>query len=139
MSPQQKKLFAKEPYRFKHHYIYRKFRFDFVPLSKENPVLPKVDLSSIKVSHHVLGLSLTHHINYGIPSRKTAALMYDVHRVKISHQSILNYTKAIAPIVKPFVDDFQYDLSNSFCGDETYIKVNGRWHYIFFFLMLVKK
>lgn len=139
MSPEQKKLFAKEPYRFKHHYIFRKFHFDFIPLSKENPALPKVDLSSIKVSHHVLGLILTYHINYGIPSRKTAALMYDVHGVKISHQSILNYTRAIAPIVKPFVDGFEYSLSDSFCGDETYIKVNGRWHYIFFFFDAVKK
>ena len=65
--------------------------------------------------------------------------MFDVHSVKISHQTIANYARAVAPIVKPFVDGFNYELSNSFCGDETYIKVLGKWHYIFFFFDSVKK
>jgi len=139
MSAEQRKIFSAEPHKFKAHYIYRKFHFDFKPLSKPNPVLPKVDLSAIKCSHHVLGLILTYHINYGLPTRKTAALMFDVHGVKISHQSILNYANAVAPLVKPFVDGFNYELSNEFCGDETYIRVSGRWYYIFFFFDAVKK
>ena len=93
----------------------------------------------ISQSRHVLGLILTYHINYGLPLRKTAALMFDVHGVKISHQSIANYCNAVAPRVKPFIDHFHYELSDSFCGDETYIKVGGRWHYIFFFFDAVKK
>ncbi len=42
-------------------------------------------------------------------------------------------------IVEPFIDSYPYELSNSFCGDETYIKVNGKWQYIFFFFDAVKK
>jgi transposase-like protein len=30
-------------------------------------------------------------------------------------------------------------MSDSFCGDETYIKVQGRWQYVFFFFDAVKK
>jgi len=37
------------------------------------------------------------------------------------------------------IDNFKYELSDSFCGDETYIKVKGKWHYIFFFFDSVKK
>jgi transposase-like protein len=65
--------------------------------------------------------------------------MFDVHCVKISHQTISNYVNAVAPRVKPFIDNFNYDLSNSFCGDETYIKIMGKWNYIFFFFDSVKK
>jgi transposase-like protein len=41
--------------------------------------------------------------------------------------------------VKPFIDGFKYELSDSFCCDETYIKIHGVWHYVFYFFDAVKK
>ncbi|MDQ0162460.1 transposase-like protein [Bacillus alveayuensis] len=38
-----------------------------------------------------------------------------------------------------YVDHYPYELSDQFCGDETYICVNGRWHYLFFLFDAVKK
>jgi len=139
MTAEQKVLFKKSSHLFKLRFIYRKFHFKFTPLSKQNEYVPTVDLPNITASPHVLGLILTYHINYGIPLRKTAALMFDVHGVKISHQSISNYCNAVALRVKPFIDHFPYELSYSFCGDETYIKIKGVWNYIFFFFDSVKK
>lgn len=139
MSAEQKELYKNSPHLFKVRYIYRKFNINLESLSKDSPVKSKVGLDKIHSSDHVLGLALTYHINYGIPLRKTAALMFDVHNVKISHQTIANYCNSVAPIVKPFVDGFHYELSDKFCGDETYIKVKGKWHYIFFFFDAAKK
>jgi transposase-like protein len=139
MDSHQKNLYNRSPHLFKLRYIYRKFKFNFTPLSKQNEYVPLVDLPNITASPHVLGLILTYHINYGLPLRKTAALMFDVHGVKISHQTIANYCNAVAPRVKPFIDHFPYELSDSFCGDETYIKIKGKWNYIFFFFDAVKK
>jgi len=139
MSKEEKERFKKDPQAFKVRFIFREFHFDFKPLSKETPEKPKVDLSRIYVSPHTLGLILTYHVNYGLSARKTAALMYDVHQVKVSHQTILNYMNSVALVTKPFVDHYPYELSNSICGDETYIRVKGRWHYLFFFFDAVKK
>jgi transposase-like protein/ribosomal protein L37AE/L43A len=139
MTQEQKALFKKSSHLFKLRFIYRKFQFDFMPLSKQNDYVTTVDLPKITASPHVLGLILTYHINYGIPLRKTAALMYDVHGVKISHQTIANYRDAVAPRIKPFIDHFPYELSDSFCGDETYVKIKGVWNYIFFFFDAAKK
>ncbi|BAM47523.1 DDE-type integrase/transposase/recombinase [Amphibacillus xylanus] len=139
MTKEEKQQFKNDPQAFKVRYIFREFNFDFKPLAKESPISPKVDLSKIYVSPHTLGLILTYHVNYGLSARKTAALMYDVHGVKISHQTILNYMNSVALITKPFVDHYPYELSNSFCGDETYIRVKGKWHYLFFFFDAVKK
>ena len=139
MSAEQKAMFRKSPFDFKMRYSYRKFHFKFTPLSKQNEYVPLVDLPNITASPHVLGLILTYHINYAIPLRKTAALMYDVHGVKVSHQTITNYCNAVAPRIKPFVDHFPYVLSDSFCGDETYIRIGGVWNYVFFFFDAVKK
>jgi len=139
MSAEQKALFKKSPHLFKMRFSFRKFYFKFTPLSKQNEYVPIVDLPKITASPHVLGLILTYHINYAISLRKTAALMYDVHGVKVSHQTIANYCDSVAPRIKPFVDHYEYELSDSFCGDETYVKVGGVWHYIFFFFDTVKK
>jgi len=139
MTAEQKALFKKSSHLFKLRFIYRKFHFNFTPLSKQNEYVPTVDLPNITASPHVLGLILTYHINYGIPLRKTAALMFDVHGVKISHQSISNYCNAVALRIKPFIDHFPYELSDKHCGDETYIKIKGVWHYVFFFFDAAKK
>lgn len=139
LSKKEKKRLETDPQAFKLHYIYRQFRIEFVPLMKSSPVLPKVDLSRIYASPHTLGLILTYHVNYGLSARQTAALLKDVHGVSISHQSILNYENSVSVLLKPFVDYYPYELSDQFCGDETYIRVNGRWHYLFFFFDAVKK
>jgi len=127
MTKKERKLFAQNPYAFKLHYIYREFTFDFKPLSKELTVIPKVDITKIHSSHQVLGLVLTYYTNYGLSSRNTAAIMKDIHGVDISHQTVLNYANAVSKYIKPYVDNYPYELSNSFCGNETYLKVNGKW------------
>lgn len=139
MTKEEKSRFKQDSQAFKMRYIYREFELDFDPLAKESPVKPKVNLSRIHSSPHTLGLILTYLVNYGLPARKTAALMFDVHQVKISHQTILNYANSVALLTKPFVDHYPYELSNSFCGDETYIRVQGKWHYLFFFFDTAKK
>lgn len=139
MSSKEKKQFKKDPQSFKMRYIFRQFYLDFQPLSKQSPKLPAVDLSKIYASPHTLGLILTYHVNYGLSARRTAAIMQDVHGVSISHQSILNYENSVALLLKPYVDHYPYELSDQFCGDETYIRVGGRWHYLFFFFDAVKK
>jgi transposase-like protein len=139
MTKKEKQRFKKEPQAFKVRYIFRQFHIDYKPLTKDSPKKPKVDLSRLYASPHTLGLILTYHVNYGLSARKTAAIMKDIHGVSISHQTILNYENSVALILKPYVDHYPYELSDQFCGDETYIRVNGRWHYLFFFFDAVKK
>src|SRR5699024_6888917 len=133
MTTEDKSRFNQDPQAFKVRYIFREFDLNFDPLSKESPIKPKVDLSRIYVSPHTLGLILTYHVNYGLSARKTAALMYDIHQVRITHQSSLNYANSVALLATPFIDHYPYELSNSFCGDEAYIRVKGKWHYLFLF------
>lgn len=135
-----KDCFAMHPENYKLRYIFREFNTNFIPLSsQQNYDIPSSGLSKIYASSHTLGLILTYHINYGLSARKTAALLYDVHGLKISHQTILNYCNMVSYIVKPFLDNYPYEISNSIAGDETYIRVNGKWNYIFFFTDTIRK
>lgn len=139
MSAEEKLRYEANPHDFKLHYIYREFNIDFEPLAKKASQPNTVNLSRLSVSPHILGLILTYYVNFGMSSRQTAALMREVHGVSVSHQSVLNYADAVARNIKPFIDNYKYSPSGSICGDETYIKVNGKWHYVFFIFDAVKK
>lgn len=139
MSEEDKQRYKSSPHDFKLHYIYREFDIDFEPLVRKPSQPPSVDISRLYVSPHTLGLILTYHVNFGLSIRMTAALMREVHGVSVSHQSVSNYADAVAANLKPFIDNYKHELSGSICGDETYIKVLGKWHYVFFIFDAVKK
>lgn len=141
MSKDEKADFGKNPYKYKLHYYYRVFDIDINSLEEKSSKPFAIDLSRIRNSKYVLGLALTYHINYGLSTRKTSSILWDIHRIKLSHQTVANYAASAARIIKPYVDNYPYELSESvsICGDETYIKVLGKRHYVFFIMDAIKK
>lgn len=123
------------PERFTLHYITRIFDGSIKQLENFQKKVrsSKVELRNISVNRHVLGLILTYYINYGLSLRKTALIMREVHDIKLSHQSVANYTEAVSHLVEPWLDTYQYNhMSKDHCGDETYVKVKGKNAYVFF-------
>ena len=137
-----KKKDLNEPYgknKYKLHYIYREFNIDFFKMDICS--LPK-NASSLKFkkqSAHIMGLCLTYHVNLGLSLRKTRQALDDIHNIKISHTMIANYAKTAASLVKPFVDNFNYDKSDTFVADETYIKVKGVKGYLWLIMDAVSR
>lgn len=120
--------------KYKLHYIYREFQTDFFKMDLNS--LPK-NASSLKFSkfdQNVLGLCLSYKINLGLSLRKTARALNDIHGIKISHQQVANYLKTAAVCIKPFVDNYDYQVGSVFTADETYIKIRGIKSYIWFIM-----
>lgn len=120
--------------KYKLHYIYREFQTDFFKMDLNS--LPK-NASSLKFSkfdQNVLGLCLSYKINLGLSLRKTARALNDIHGIKISHQQVANYLKTAAVCIKPFVDNYDYQVGSVFTADETYIKIRGIKGYIWFIM-----
>ena len=126
---------------FKLHYLYRAFNIDTPTITKDfrDFVRSPIDISKAYNSHYAIGLCLTYHVNYGLSYRQTAAILYDVHELKISHQTVANYCKAVSAIVHPVLEYYPYDLSDTIAGDETYIKIKGKTKYVFFMFDTLKK
>ena len=125
--------------KYKLHYVYRQFTIDFFAMDLNS--LPK-NASSLKFSKynsHIMSLCLTMHINLGLSLRKTKQALKDLYNIDISHQQIANYCKTAAICIKPFVDNFNYEKSNVFTADETYIKVRGVKAYIWFIMDAVSR
>lgn len=139
LTPEQQKLYQQMPSQFKLRYTYREFDFNIHALAKDSPIQSRVDLNRIQASPQVLGTILTYYVNYGLSAAKTAALMYDIHQVKISKQTVLNYAEAVGKYLRPFLDRYPYQLSSNLVGDETYLRVKGKWHYLFYFYDATRK
>jgi len=80
MSDTDKAHIRQYPQAFKLRYIYRAFDLELPQLNKEvrQALNTPIDLAKIRNSKHVLGLVLTCYVNYGLSSRKTAAIMCDI-------------------------------------------------------------
>ena len=131
-----------EPYGknyYKLHYIYREFTVDFFDM--EISSLPK-NSSTLKFSKHnahIMSLCLTLHVNLGLSLRKTAQALKDLYGIKISHQMVANYARTAALVIKPFVDNYDYEPSSTFVADETYIKVRGVKGFVWFIMDAVSR
>ena len=122
---------SSKQYRLRYHY--RDFKFDMNTLNTiSNHEEINIDLNKIHFDQKVLGLVLTYYINYGLSSRTTALILRQVHGLKISHQTVVNYASKVSKLIKPLVDNYPYQLNNTLSGDETYIKVRGKNQYVFF-------
>jgi len=141
MSDEEKAHIKQNPQAFKLRFIYRAFDLKLPQLNKEvqQKLNSPIDLAKIRNSKHVLGLVLTYYVNYGLSSRKTPAIMHDVHQISISHQTVVNYAQAAAVMAQNYVENYPYELTEELTGDETYVKVKKKNHYVFFISDKVKK
>ena len=131
-------LTSSKQYRYRYHY--REFKFNMQEIREYSQQCEGcVDLSRIHVSPAVLGLILTYYINYGMSSRKVSSIMRDVHGVRLSHQTVRNYAQSVSVLMKDMVDRYPYELSHTQAGDETYVHIMGKNHYVFFFSDPAKK
>ena len=125
--------------KYKLHYIYREFQVDFFDMDLDS--LPKgaSSLRFRKHDAHVMSLCLTLHINLQLSLRKTAQALYDLYGIRISHQQVAAYCRTAATVIKPFVDHYDYQKSDTFTADETYIKVRGIRGYVWFIMDAVSR
>ena len=139
LSPEDHAEYEHDKQKFKLHYIYREFTIDFFKMDLST--LPKgaTNLTFRNFSSHIMGLCLTYNVNLGLSTRATARALWEVHQVKISHVMVSNYAKTAAALVKPFVDNYDYKPTNYLAADETYTKVKGVRHYVWFIMDAIKK
>ena len=135
----KKEHLNEEKGKYKLHYIYREFTIDFFRMDLNS--LPK-NASSLKFSKfdkNVMGLCLTYKVNLGLSLRKTAEALKEIHGIRISHQQVANYCKTAAICIKPFTDNYDYNVGRAFTADETYIKIRGIKGYVWFIMDAAKR
>jgi putative transposase len=134
LNPSERTLQKKRSSQFKLCYQYREYHYKPQELVHSAPEKPTVDLTKIHNSENVLGLVLAFYVSFAVPARKTAAILKSVFNIKVSYQTVLNYAAAAAFYCHTFNMAHKGPIDSISAGDETYIKVQGKYQYVFFFI-----
>lgn len=125
--------------KYKLHYIYREFTFEFFKMDLDSLPPNASSLKFRKHTAHIMGLCLTLHVNLGLSLRKTSQALKDLYNIQISHTAIANMAKTAAVTIKPFVDHFDYPISETMVADETYTKIRGVKGYVWFIMDFISR
>lgn len=130
-------IYSIKPFEFKLHYQYKEFHISEELLRTTKPQHPgDQSLLNIRNSLHTFCLVLTFYVSAALSSRKTAWLIRNMFGIHISYQTVLNYSKIAAYYCHKFNEHFKGKPDHFNSGDETYIKINGKWNYVFFFISI---
>jgi transposase-like protein len=134
LNQQEKQLQKTKSSQFKLRYQFRDYHFTEQHLKHCAPDQTKVDIDKIHHSANIMGLVLAFHISFAITARKTALILQQVFQIKISYQTVLNYAEAAAPFCHLFNLHYKGNIYDDSAGDETYIKIAGKYAYTFLFI-----
>jgi transposase-like protein len=134
LNEREKALAQKRSSQFKLSYQYREYHYQPQELALSKPQQPAVDLRAIHNGPHILGLVLTFYVSFALSARKTALVLRSVFTIPISYQTVLNYAAAAAFYCHRFNLSRKGSIDDLNPGDEAYIKVLGKYHFVFFFI-----
>jgi putative transposase len=134
LNEREKALVHKRSSQFKLSYQYREYHYQPHELIHAAPEQPTVDLARIHNAPDILGLILTFYVSFALSARKTALILRSVFCVHLSYQTVLNYAAAAAFSCHRFNLTRKGSIDDISAGDEAYIKILGKHHYVFFFI-----
>jgi transposase-like protein len=119
---------------FKLSYQYREYHYQPHELKAVGPDDQGLNLTRTHNGPNILGLVLAFYVSFALSARKTAFVLRSVFGISISYQSVLNYAAAAAFYCHRFNLSHKGSIDTISAGDETYIRVMGKQHYVFFFI-----
>jgi len=132
LSSEEKKLQKEKPSQFKLRYIYREYKINLKDIVTNELKAPIERLDKFRYSLSIIGLVLSFHITLKLSTRQTAFAMKRIFGIHISHMSVARMAKAASFICHHFNLKNIPKVPGEQAGDETYIKVKGKHHYIWF-------
>lgn len=118
---------------FKLHYQWRVYHFDPAELQPQPPRASARSLLNVRQSLNSVGLALAYSVSFGMSARMTSQVLREVHGIHASHQTVLNWIEAAAPLAWRSLERMKGMMTEvGTAADETYIKVRGVWHYTWF-------
>jgi transposase-like protein/rubredoxin len=117
----------------KHHRRYRFRAFDFDPdeLECASPTNAPVNLARSRFSPFLIAQAVNLYISLGLSLRQAACAIKQFWQVQVSYETIQTWVVSLASKLAPLVKLIPLPLSGIVVIDETYVKVKGKWHYLF--------
>jgi len=111
-------------------YKWRLFHWEPRDLETSEPGAP-VELSRLRYSARVVSQAVSYVIGVGTSLRQATRAFYETFQFQVSPETLRTWLLALAVHVAPLLDRIPLPFSGTVVIDETYVKVRGRWHYLF--------
>jgi len=134
LNEKERELAVRKSSQFKLCYQYREYHYPAHELEHTGPHPRVLQLPRAHNGPNVIGLILAFYVSFALSARKTAVVLKSVFGISISYQSVLNYAAAAAFYCHRFNLEHKGSIDEVSAGDETYIRVMGKQHYVFFFI-----
>jgi len=118
------KEIVKDGYRYNHITKKQRYRCN----SCKKWIVVNDGFFKMKKQRELITMCLDLYMN-GMSLRKIRDHINQFDNKNVSHQSILNWIKKYAKILKPFSQKFDYNLSRIYHTDEIFVKCKGQQHY----------
>jgi transposase-like protein len=112
-------------------YRFRAFDVNFDELSCASPNAVPVNLAKSRFSPFLIAQTVNLYVGLGLSLRQTVSAVKQIWQVQVSRETVQNWVVSLASKLAPLVKSIHLPLSGLVVIDETYIKVKGKWHYLF--------
>ncbi|MDI3534633.1 MAG: hypothetical protein PWQ82_998, partial [Thermosediminibacterales bacterium] len=112
-------------------YRFRAYDFDPKELECASPINAPVNLAKSRFGPFLIAQAVNLYISLGLSLRQAASAINQFWQVQVSYETIQTWVVSLASKLAPLVKLIHLPLSGIVVIDETYIKVKGKWHYLF--------
>ena len=90
-------------------------------------------LEAIRLPKQILDMEMSLFVDCAVTARDTVKILQKLYGKEIikSHQTIHNHAEALAAFVEENEGLLPVSVSDEVCEDETYVKYEGKWGYLF--------
>lgn len=117
-----------------YRYTFRKYQWQASDLVLIRPVKDEnlIDFRQIRTPLEIVEKTLTIRLSAGLSLRETERLLKELFNVKVSYEAIRQWETALAYLLFPLYEQkVKLPLSGINVFDETYVKYQGKWGYLF--------
>src|SRR5260221_13008584 len=96
---------------------------------KLNPTVPRL-LKSLHYPLDVMLMCVRWYVSYGLSLRNLEEMMAE-RGITVDHSTLHRWAIKLLPVLEKTVDSCKRPVGKSWRMDESYIKVNGEWKYLY--------
>lgn len=113
-------------------YNERGWHFEYDKLETKEVQSAK-SIENIRLPKQILDLEMSLFVDCAVTARDTVKILQKLYGTEIvkSHQTIHNHAEALAAYIEENEELLPSPLSTKVCEDETYVKYQGKWGYLF--------
>ncbi len=98
--------------------------------SRPVPVVPSSAFKRFRFPPEVIVLAVRWYLRYGLSYRDVEELLAE-RGIEVDHVTIYRWVQRFTPLLVDAASPSRHVVANRWFGDETYVKVAGKWRYVY--------